>query len=72
LFEQLGVANVFYLKAPVLSCFATGRSTALVLYSGENFTRSVAVHEGYCLLKSAKVSPYGGHQLSKDIERFLA
>ena len=34
LFERLGVANVFYLKSPVLSCFSTGRSSALVVDSG--------------------------------------
>lgn len=34
MFERLGVANIFYLKAPVLACFATGRSTALVVDSG--------------------------------------
>lgn len=72
MFEKLGCANVFYLKSPVLSCFATGRSTALVVDSGENYTRSVAVHEGYCLLKSARVAPYGGSHLSRDIEHFIA
>ena len=63
------VANVFFLKAPVLSCFATGRSTALVVDSGENFARSVAVHEGYCLQKSARIIPQGGYQLNKQIEK---
>ena len=28
-FEKLGVANIYFLKTPVLSCFATGRSTAV-------------------------------------------
>jgi actin-related protein len=71
LFEKLGVANVFYLKSPVLSCFSTGRSSALVVDSGHNFTRSVAVHEGYCLLKSARVAAYGGSQLSQRVEDCL-
>lgn len=71
LFERLNVANVFFLKAPVLSCFATGRSSALVLDSGENFTRSVAVHEGFCLGKSARVVPHAGRELSLEVERWL-
>lgn len=63
---------MFYLKSPVLSCFSTGRSTALVVDSGANFTRTVAVHEGFCLLKSLRVAPYGGSQLSQHIEKILS
>jgi len=46
----------------------SGRSTALVIDSGANFTRSVAVHEGFCLYKSTKVVPYGGKHLNKDMK----
>jgi actin-related protein len=42
-----------------------------VVDSGDNFTRSVAVHEGFCLNKSARVVPYGGRNLSIELERFL-
>ena len=63
---------MFFLKSPVLSCFSTGRSTALVVDSGDNFTRTVAVHEGFCLLKSVRVAPYGGSQLGKQIEKVLS
>ncbi len=42
-----------------------------MLDSGEHFTRSVAVHEGYCLQKSARVVPHGGYQTSKSIERYV-
>jgi hypothetical protein len=31
----------------------------------------VAVHEGFCLNKSARVVPYGGRHLSLELERFL-
>lgn len=63
-FEKLGVANIFFLKTPVLSCFATGRSTALVVDSGDNSTRVTAVHDGFVLNKTAKFVPYGGKTLS--------
>jgi hypothetical protein len=32
----------------------------------------VAVHEGYCLNKSIRSAAYGGHQLSKEINRVLS
>ena len=32
----------------------------------------MAVHEGYCLNKSARVAAYGGHQLSKQIDKILS
>lgn len=78
MFERLNVANVFFLKSPVLSCYATGnfffylgRSTALVIDSGESFTRSVAVQEGFCLYKSTKVFPYGGKHLNRDLKLLI-
>lgn len=56
----MGVSNIFFLKTPVLSCFATGRSTALVVDSGDRHTRVTAVHDGFVLNKTAKIVPYGG------------
>lgn len=70
-FERLNLANLYFLKSPVLSCFATGRSTALVLDSGDTFTRAVSVHDGFCLTKSAKWLPKGGRTISKEIGRFI-
>lgn len=48
-----------------------GRSSALVVDSGHNFTRSVAVHEGFCLNKSARVVAYGGKHVSLELEKLL-
>jgi len=39
-------------KGGVLSCFASGRSTALVLDSGATSTFAFPVHDGYGLNKS--------------------
>ena len=77
-FEKLNVPNVFFLKNPVLSCFATGnfllikgRSTALVCDSGETYTRVVAVHDGFCLHKSARSIPYAGATLTQSIRKLV-
>lgn len=77
--ENLGAANVYFSKNPVLSCFATGklfnyilgRSTALVCDSGDLNTKVVSVHDGYCLYKSAKCVPLGGSSLSANIRKIV-
>lgn len=65
MFEKFDIPNVFFLKTPVLDCFATGRSTALVVDSGEFSTRVSGVHEGFVLNKTAKIIPYGGRTISQ-------
>lgn len=70
-FEKLGVANIFFLKTPVLACFATGRSTALVADSGDSHTRVTAVHDGFVLNKATKIVPYGGKTLSDEFRKIV-
>lgn len=78
MFERLGCANIYFIKNPVLSCFATGtfliyqgRSTALVCDSGDTYTRVVSVHDGYCLYKSARTVPYAGATLTENIKKLV-
>lgn len=59
-FDHLKVKNLFFCKNAVLSCFATGRSTAIVLDSGAFSTSAVTVHDGYALVKSSKKCQFGG------------
>lgn len=59
-FDHLKVKNLFFCKNAVLSCFATGRSTAIVLDSGAYSTSAVTVHDGYALVKSSKKCQFGG------------
>lgn len=70
-FERLGVANIYFLKTPVLSCFATGRSTAVVVDSGHTSTRVSAVHDGFILGKSVKTVPIAGRALNQEFERVV-
>jgi actin-like protein 6A len=48
-----------------LSCFATGRSTAIIVDSGDSQTRVSAVHDGFVLTKTAKIAPIAGKTLSE-------
>ncbi len=49
----------------------SGRSTALVCDSGDTYTRVVAVHDGYCLYKSARSIAYAGSTLTNSIRRVV-
>lgn len=59
-YETLNIKNLFFSKNAVLSCFATGRSTALVLDSGATMTEATTVHDGYALGKSNRRCNFGG------------
>ena len=71
MFNKFDIPNVFFLKTPVLGCFATGRSTALVIDSGECSTRVVGVHDGFTLNKTGKIIPYGGRTINEQIEKYF-
>ena len=64
-FETLKIKNLFFCKTAALSCFATGRSTALVVDSGADTSSAVTVHDGFVLSKSVKRAPIGGETLTK-------
>lgn len=49
MFEKLELPAVFICKDSVLTSFACGRSTALVLDSGNKYTTATPVHDGYAL-----------------------
>lgn len=65
LFEKFNVPAVFLAKQPVLSAFAVGRTTGLVLDMGHSGTTATPVHDGYVLQRSVQRSPIGGEVLSK-------
>ncbi len=47
MFEKYNVPAFFLCKSAVLSAFANGRSTGLVLDSGATHTVAVPVYDGY-------------------------
>ena len=54
MFEKYNIPAFFLCKNAVLSAFAHGRSTGLVLDSGATQTSAVPVHDGYVLQKVNK------------------
>ncbi|CAK4072371.1 unnamed protein product [Aphanomyces euteiches] len=63
-FEKYNVPAYFVSKSAVLTCFANGRSTGLVMELGHGSTAAVPVHEGYVLASHAvRQTTMGGHSL---------
>ena len=60
MFEKFNVPAFFLCKSPVLSAFANGRSSGVVLDSGATHTSAIPVHDGYVLRQGIVKSPLGG------------
>ena len=71
MFERFSVPALFLAKNPVLSSFATGRATSLVVDSGFQTTTVSAVHDGYVLSKAITQSSLGGKLLSTLMQKSL-
>ncbi|CAG8728766.1 14506_t:CDS:2, partial [Gigaspora margarita] len=66
-FEKYQVLAFYVAKNPVLSAFATGRPTAVVLDCGHSTTSCVPVVDGYVLKKGIYKQPVAGEFLSEQI-----
>ncbi|ESQ27779.1 hypothetical protein EUTSA_v10018569mg [Eutrema salsugineum] len=64
MFEKYKVPALFMAKNPVLTSFASGRATSLVVDCGGGSTTIAPVHEGYVLQKAVISSPIGGDFLT--------
>mmetsp|Transcript_65875 Transcript_65875/g.91594 ORF Transcript_65875/g.91594 Transcript_65875/m.91594 type:complete len:387 (+) Transcript_65875:45-1205(+) len=67
LFETFNVPAVYVSMQAVLSLFASGLTTGLVLDSGDGVTHAVPIYEGYALEHSIQRSDVAG----RDITRYL-
>ncbi|CAK7349750.1 unnamed protein product [Dovyalis caffra] len=64
MFEKYNVPALFLAKNAVLTSFASGRATSLVVDSGGGSTTIAPVHDGYVLQKAVASSPIGGELLT--------
>jgi actin-related protein len=71
-FEKFRSPAVFLAKTGVLSAFAAGRSTGLVVDVGAALTTISPVYDGYVVKKAVKWQPLAGNLLSAQLERQLA
>ncbi|CAE7190841.1 unnamed protein product [Symbiodinium necroappetens] len=71
MFEAFNVPSLHVALQPVLSMYAVGRTTGVVLQSGHGVTCAVPVCEGFCLPHATKSLPVAGRELSEYLEQLL-
>ncbi|XP_043713789.1 actin-related protein 4 isoform X1 [Telopea speciosissima] len=71
MFERYKVPALFLAKNAVLTSFASGRATSLVVDSGGGSTTVTPVHDGYVLQKALGTSPIGGEFLTECMMKSL-
>ena len=71
MFEKYNVPAFFLCKNAVLSAFANGRSTGLVIDSGATHTSAVPVHDGFVLQQAIVRSPLAGDFMSRQCLEFF-
>ncbi|XP_002739133.1 actin-like protein 6B [Saccoglossus kowalevskii] len=71
MFEQYNIPAFFLCKNAVLSAFANGRSTALVVDSGATHTTAVPVHDGYALASASVKSPLAGDFVTLQCKQYF-
>lgn len=71
IFEKYKVPALFLAKNAVLTSFALGRATSLVVDCGGGSTTVAPVHDGYVLQKGVTTSPIGGEFLTNCLMKSL-
>ncbi|ELU05751.1 hypothetical protein CAPTEDRAFT_156089 [Capitella teleta] len=71
MFEKYNLPAFFLCKNAVLSAFANGRSTGLVLDSGAALTTAVPVYDGYVLGQTIVKSPLAGDFISLETRKLM-
>ncbi|CEF67857.1 Brahma associated protein 55kD [Strongyloides ratti] len=71
MFEKYNVPAFYTVKSPVLTCFAHGKASGLVVDSGASQTYASSVHDGYCLINSVVKSNLGGDTIVDQMKKYL-
>lgn len=70
-FEKFGVPGFYLGRSAVLSAFAAGRATALVIDSGASNTSIVPIFDGYIVKRAIRKSPMAGNFMTTQTKSYL-
>lgn len=71
MFEKYNIPAFFLCKSAVLTAFANGRPTGLVVDSGATYTTAVPVYDGYVLQQGIVKSPLAGNFITAECEKYF-
>ncbi|XP_044146995.1 actin-like protein 6A [Bufo gargarizans] len=71
MFELYNIPSFFLCKSAVLSTFVNGRSTAVILDSGDAYTTATPVHDGHVIQEGVVKSPLAGDFITQQCRELL-
>ena len=71
MFETFNTSAFYTAMQAVLSLYASGRTTGLVLDSGDGVTHTVPIYEGYCLPHAVQCRCPSGRDVTEYLEKML-
>lgn len=71
MFDKFSTQAVYIQQTAVMSLYASGRTTGLVLESGDGVTHAVPVYEGFALRKTVQRLDVGGRDVTQVLKRQL-
>ncbi|CAF1443452.1 unnamed protein product [Adineta ricciae] len=72
MFEQFKTPGMYIAKQGVLSFYALGRTSGIVIESGDGVTQTIPICEGYAMHRGITRSDLGGRDLTNWMARLLA
>lgn len=71
MFETFNVPSLYIACQAVLALYSTGRTTGLVLDSGDGVTTTVPIYEGYALPHAIERNNFAGREVTHHLHKLL-
>eukprot|EP01083_Nonionella_stella_P191332 708285_1 len=72
MFENFNKTAFYVAIQDVLSLYASGRTTGIVLDSGDGVTHTVPIYEGYCLPHAVQRLDLAGRDINENLHKILS